>query len=106
MRSLLLGLMAFVAAPAFAEERFAPDNPWFQDFEAACRDGSDMNEECQAGVLGAYAEFAGTEAIACDFRAFWEARDSMADSKTLPVLPWQYGVEFIVQKDGVCTVNP
>lgn len=105
MRAALLVL--FLVSPVAAEDRFAPDNPWFRDFEATCRSGADMLPDCEGSVLGAYAEYAGTtpDAVKCDFRAFWRVRDETFGSKadTISVLPWQYGVEAIVQTDGVCT---
>lgn len=105
MRTLIV-IAALLATPVLAEDRFAPDNPWFRDFEASCRIGDTMDEECQAGVLGAYAEHAGTENITCDFAAFWRVRDEAhGDSQILAVLPWQTAVEFLVAEPGVCSVN-
>jgi hypothetical protein len=105
MRHLIV-LAALLATPALGQDRFAPDNPWFKDFEAACRAELTMDEECQAGVLGAYAERAGTQNIACDFAAFWRVRDEQyPDSKVFAVLPWQTAVEFIVAEPGVCSVR-
>lgn len=104
MRTLIV-IATLLTTPALAEDRFAPDNPWFRDFEATCRDGLRMNEECQAGVLGAYAEYASSEAITCDFAAFWSVRDDKYSGKIMPTLPWQTGVEFIVSEPGVCSEN-
>jgi hypothetical protein len=102
MRFALFAVLAMTALPATAEDRFAADNPWFRDFEAACRvDTGDMTEDCQAGVLGAYADFAETTDITCDFAKFWRVRDELK-SDLFDVLPWQYGVEAIVQTEGVC----
>lgn len=102
MRFALFAVLAMTALPATAEDRFAPDNPWFRDFEGACRvESGDMTEECQAGVLGAYADFSGSTDISCDFAEFWRVRDELK-SVLFDVLPWQYGVEAIVQTEGVC----
>lgn len=105
MRTLIVALTIVAAAsPALAQTgRFAPDNPWFQHFEETCRDGYLMHEECQGGVLGAFAEYAGTENIRCDFELFWRVKDTKS-SDYFNTLPWQYGVEFIIQETGVCEV--
>lgn len=105
MKALLLFAALVAATPAVASDRFAPGNPWFRDFEATCRDGSAMSEECQAGVLSAFAEQAGTEKISCDFAAFWQVRDERYAGQILAVLPWQSGVEMLVAEPGVCEVR-
>jgi hypothetical protein len=105
MRALLLFAALLAATPALASDRFGADNPWFEQFEATCRDGSAMNEECQAGVLSAYAEQAGTENVSCDFAVFWQTKDEQFASQTFGALPWQNGVEAIVAAPGVCEVN-
>lgn len=97
---IITALAVALASPAVAEDRFSPDNAWFSQFEETCRDGLTMNEECQAGVMGAYVEAAGDADVRCDFAAFWVARDRLGD--TLGVLPWQYGVEAIIAEPGVC----
>ena len=106
MRAAAL-LVLVLASPVAAEDRFAPDNPWFSDFEQTCRSEADMVPECEGSVLGAYAEYAGTtpDKVTCDFQQFWRVRDTKFDTKAdmIAVLPWQYGVEAIVQTDGVCT---
>lgn len=103
MRFALFAVLAMTALPATAEDRFAADNPWFRDFEAACRvETGDMTEDCQAGVLGAFADFAETTDITCDFAKFWQIRDDDMNFEEFAVLPWQYGVEAIVKTEGVC----
>lgn len=92
-----------LVTPASSEDRFGPDNPWFNQFEDTCREGMKMHPDCQTGVLGAYAEYAGTDNVSCDFSAFWRVRDERYNTKVFDVLPWQYGVEAIVQTDGVCS---
>jgi hypothetical protein len=93
-----------LVSPAAAQDRFAPDNPWFREFDATCRAGRDMVEECKGSVLGAYAEYAGVDqsAVSCDFREFWRIRDARFRPEIINVLPWQYGVEAIVRTPGVC----
>lgn len=105
MRYAVIAL-CLLAAPALGSDRFAPDNPWFRDFEATCRVGNSLHEECAGGVLGAYAEFKNTtpDSVTCDYEAFWRVRDESMDGKMFSVLPWQYGVEFIVQTEGVCSL--
>jgi hypothetical protein len=102
MRALLLTLALMLPAAAVAQDRFASDNPWFQDFEAACRDGGDMLADCRGSVLGAFEAAAGTDQIQCDFAAFWAVKDAKFSSRVFAVLPWQTGVEFIIAEDGVC----
>lgn len=102
MRFALFAVLAMTALPATAEDRFAPDNPWFREFEATCRvQHEQMDEGCQAGVLGAYADFSGSTDITCNFAEFWRVRDELK-SDIFDALPWQYGVEAIVQTEGVC----
>jgi len=93
-----------VIGPAAGSERFAPDNPWFQDFEKACRDGTAMKLDCEGSVNGAFAEHAkvSIDKVSCDFAAFWRTKDADHGDRTFAVLPWQYGVEFIVAEPGVC----
>lgn len=101
MRAALL-LTLLLTSASVASDRFAPDNPWFRDFEAACRVGMDMSEDCKGSVLGAYAEYSGASEVDCDFVAFWQARDEQSGDM-FTVLPWQYGVEFLVAVEGVCS---
>lgn len=101
MRAALL-LTLMMTSASVASDRFAPDSPWFQDFEASCRVGMDMGEDCKGSVLGAYAEFIGVSDVECDFPAFWRARDEQTGDM-FTVLPWQYGVEFLVAAEGVCS---
>lgn len=102
MRAALLLLL--MVSPVAAEDRLSPADPPFSQFEANCRDGEGMIEECQAGVLGAYAIFAGTESIRCDFALFWRVRDEqMNDLEGFSALPWQNGLAKILAVDGVCT---
>jgi hypothetical protein len=102
MRAVLLTLAVLLPAAATAQDRFAPDNPWFQDFEATCRTGDEMHPDCRGSVLGAYAEYAGTDHVECDFTAFWQVKDAKYGMRFFAVLPWQTGVEFLVAEDGVC----
>jgi hypothetical protein len=108
MRSIF-GIIAlagtFLAAgswSAAAEDRFAPGNPWFSEFEQTCRQGPEMAPECQGSVLGAYAEASGSSEVTCDFAEFWRVRDALYNDETFAVLPWQYGVEALVAEPGVC----
>src|SRR5687768_9130633 len=107
MRSVLLTLLFLLPGAATASNRFAPDNPWFQDFEAACRVNDTMAGECMGSVVGAFAAYAGADPddVTCDFEAFWRTKDDSKDSRMFDVLPWQYGVEFIVEAEGVCHVE-
>lgn len=103
---LIAALAAVVAQPVTAQtDRFAPDNPWFRDFEAACRvddENPPMREECQQGVLMGLAEYRGYSNGGCDWYWFWEVADSMnAMTETFSVLPWQYAVEEIFE-NGAC----
>ena len=104
MRNTLMiaAIVSALALPAVAEDRFAPNNPWFGQFEETCRDGAAMNEECQAGVIGAYVEYSGSSNVRCDFAAFWRVRDGKLSGDIIAALPWQNGVEAIVREPGVC----
>lgn len=105
MRLMVLGAVALLAAPASGQDRFGADNPWFGDFEAACRADAEtppMREECQQGVLMGLAEYRGYTNGHCDWFWFWEAADSLSEgNETFDVLPWQYGVEAIIDS-GAC----
>lgn len=105
MRLMMWVGMALLSAPALGQERFAPDNPWFRDFEANCRVDDEtppMREECQQGVLMGLAEYKGYTNGVCDWFWFWEAADSLKNNnETFAVLPWQYGVEAIIDS-GAC----
>lgn len=97
--------IALLSTAALGQDRFAPGNPWFQDFEATCRIGSDLNAECQVGVLKAYMSVAGANAdVRCDFAKFWQVRDDKFANSLFAVLPWQTLVEYIVAEPGVCWV--
>lgn len=93
-----------MTAPAFAEDRFGADNPSFQQFEQTCRDGASMKATCTGSALGAFAEREKTAVakVTCDFKAFWRVKDVKHASRTFAVLPWQYGVQFLVAEPGVC----
>jgi len=107
MRKLLLSLLLIgLATPAVAEDRFGADNPTFQQFEQTCRAGTTMKAECKGSVLGAFASKEKTKPgkVSCDFAAFWRVKDAQHGSRIDDVLPWQYGVEFIVAEPGVCKV--
>ena len=102
-KGLLVLALCALTSPALGQGIFGPDNPWFQDFEATCRDGDGMFEECQASVVQAFQNEAGTHSVKCDFEAFWRVRDTeYANDKYLPVLPWQYGVLAVLRHGGVC----
>lgn len=104
MRLMVLGVIALLAAPAVAQDRFGADNPWFQDFEATCRaDGETppMKAECQEGVMQGWYAYSGAERGSCDWSLFWDAADAIR-SPELEVLPWQYGVEALFAH-GVCS---
>lgn len=106
MKAIVLAAAALlIALPAAASDRFAPDNPWFQEFEKTCRAGNTMVPDCDGSVLGAFAEQAKTPvaSVTCDFEAFWHAKDANHADRTFAVLPWQYGVEALVAEPGVCS---
>ena len=103
MKLMVLGAAALLAAPALGQDRFAPDNPWFRDFEATCRDDvsqQPMNPTCREGVLQGLREWTGRENVDCDWYMFWEAADALK-TPYFEVLPWQTAVEFIFE-NGVC----
>jgi hypothetical protein len=89
-------------SPATAQDRFEPDNPWFRDFETACRIAGGVADECKGSILGAFADFAkvAQESVSCDFREFWHVRGTNFAFDEFAVLPWQNGVEAIVQTPG------
>jgi hypothetical protein len=104
MMKALPFVFLLLVSPAAAQDRFAPDNPWFRDFETSCRGAGGVVEECEGSILGAFADFAkvAQESVSCDFREFWHVRDTNFDFDEFAVLPWQNGVEAIVQTPGVC----
>lgn len=93
-----------LTAPAFAEDRFGADNPTFQQFEQTCRAGASMKADCNGSAVGAFAERTKTAAanVTCDFKAFWRVKDAKHADRTFAVLPWQYGVQYLVAEPGVC----
>ncbi|HEY4199575.1 MAG TPA: hypothetical protein VGM83_03355 [Devosiaceae bacterium] len=106
IKGLLFTLPLLVSTGAMAQEdRFGPDNPVFQEFEGQCRKDNTVVPECQGSIIGAYAEAAGTDKVACDFKAFWTVHDKKFNDKTFAVLPWQYGVQALVAEPDVCHVN-
>lgn len=105
MKWLVFSLL--LLAPATAQDRFAPGNPWFQDFEATCRkDGQSppIARECETGVLMGWQAVSGTSGGTCDFARFWEVADTKK-SEIFNVLPWQTAVEEIFREPGVCDVG-
>lgn len=111
MRFILMTAFAALTCSATVAEdtgRFAPGNPWFQDFERDCRQddpGDPMHDDCEKGVEEAWRNFSKSANVDCDYGAFW----AVADDKTMNdpnfrVLPWQYGVEYILAEGGVCRV--
>lgn len=106
MRVLTLAVGLIAAGPALAGTGwFAEGNPWFRDYEKACRVDNTVAEKCRGSILGAVQEKAKGAKVTCDWRAFWRVKDAMQDSKILPVLPWQYGVLLVLDQGGVCTVS-
>jgi hypothetical protein len=106
MRGLAIAACAVLAvAPVDARtDRFEPGNPWYEEFAVTCRDGDDgMVAECQEGVYLAYRSMNDAQEVTCDFARFWEISDLKMQDEFFPVLPWQYGVEFILMEPGVCT---
>ena len=112
MRIILIAATVLFAVPVFAQtNRFEPGNPWYFEFERDCRqDDPDnpMHPECQKGVIGAWQESSGSPNVRCDFGAFWAVSDELkrAMGDTFEVLPWQYGVESVLQEGVVCWVAP
>lgn len=101
---LVVAFAALLAQPAFAlTDRFAPDNPWYEQFAADCRDGHGMRADCQEGIIAAYQVKHDVQEVTCDFQKFWAISDEKMKDKYFPVLPWQYGVEYILEEPGVCT---
>lgn len=89
---------------AIADDRFGADNPPFLTFETTCRIGLAIKAECKGSVIGAYAARTKTaiKDDACDFKVFWDTKDNKYNDRTFDVLPWQYGVEALVDEPGVC----
>ncbi|MFC3706039.1 hypothetical protein ACFOOL_14900 [Devosia honganensis] len=103
MRLVVMAGLVLLASPALGQGRFEADNPWFQDFEATCRQGDEqppIAEECRIGVLMGWGAYTGYTNGECDWYMFWEAADALS-SPTFDVLPWQTAVEAIFQ-NGVC----
>jgi hypothetical protein len=111
MRYLLVTAIAALTCSAVSAEdtgRFAPGVPWYQDFERDCRQddpGDPMDDNCEKGVEQAWRNFSGSENVKCDYGAFWLVSDDKKQhDQYFAVLPWQYGVEYILQEGGVCRV--
>jgi hypothetical protein len=110
MRILLATALAVITcSTGVAQDRFAPGNPYYADFERDCRrddPGNPMAEECQGGVEDAWRNFSGSKNVDCDYGAYWLVSDDMKlrNDKYFDVLPWQYGVEAVVGEGGVCRV--
>lgn len=80
---------------------FGPDTPWFRDFEAACRTGDTVHPECVKGVRDVAEKMAGFDPATCDLSRFWAERDKR-EGQVLAVLPWPYGVTFVLQDGQLC----
>lgn len=96
----LLSMMLGVSAAA-GSDRFAPDIPWYEDFEQACRIGFGMDTSCRPGVLEGARLALGAEDIVCDWEAFWKDSDRIS-SDLFRVLPCQSGVAFVIAEPGIC----
>ncbi len=105
LKVLPLAFVVLFAQPALAlTDRFAPDNPWYEQFAQDCRiDANTMHPECIEGVYQAFGETSTSQEFSCDFSKFWAVSDEKMKDEYFPVLPWQYGVEAIVSEPGVCT---
>lgn len=106
--SKLAFAVAFLAGSlgsARATDFFGADNPTWGQFIATCRTGQSIRPECRGSVLGAYAEHAKTTPakVVCNFRIFWRTVDGEQSGRVALVLPWQYGLAFIVEKPGICS---
>jgi hypothetical protein len=100
-----IALAAVLAAsPAFAGDDFAPGNPTFAQFEAACHVGAGTSPDCRGSVFGAFAAYKHTipSKVMCSDEVFWRVVDAEYGGKVIGVLPWQDVVAQIVAEPGVC----
>lgn len=101
---IVAAVAALLIQPALGQSnRFAPDNPWFRDFEKTCRDDASqrpMDPVCREGVLEGLRAWSENQNVDCDWYMFWAAADAIR-SPTFEVLPWQTAVEHIFAQ-GVC----
>lgn len=106
MRACLAAtLFLATSALAFGQSNLVETGiPSFKSFTDACRDGDTMRPECEAVPMGAYAERTGLNTVTCNWATFWKIADEF-DSDAFRSLPWQYGIEFILDEPGVCTAR-